>query len=284
MTAEPYTPIPNWLIAAMPEMPASVFQVAVVIARQTVGYSDGNGGRKEWDCISLSQFEKVSGLSRRGVMYAIEAGLGKWFQRREKGQYFEYQLVQPVHQCKDCTSATSATSAPELVQPVHQFDEKLVQPVHPQKKERERKKESVSARTRGELADQQAARIVRRDYSGVDARLLTTLTNHVKRISGYGILVENPGADVLEDALRDDAYRLYKLGFNSDEMMCDLEQAWKTYSANFENKMPGKDQLYKVGVMLASGAFRQSSNGANAAAIASGAGGPMKLVPWETTP
>lgn len=137
MTAEPYTTIPNWLIEAMPQMPGSVFQIAVVIARQTIGYSDGNGGRKEWDRISLSQFEKATGLSNLGVRMAITQGLGKWFTRREKGQSFEYQLCNLVTQCN---SVTMQLSNIELGNSVTRLDPELCNSVTPQKKKRKKRK------------------------------------------------------------------------------------------------------------------------------------------------
>jgi hypothetical protein len=291
-----FTQLPNWLVEAMPQMPASTFQVAVVIARQTIGYSDGNGGRREWDRISLSQFMDATGLSRQGVLNAIDAGCGKWFQRREVGQYFEYQLVNSVYQSTQCTSqlsvpvpvnsvdqlepklvnsvyqstqCTSQLSVPVPVNSVDQLEPKLVNSVDPQKKEKERERKT---RTRADVTAQRAAQIMRQNYTDVEPRLLTTLTNHVKRISGYSILIEKPGTDELEDQLRDDAHKLYVLGYNSDESMYELEEAWKQYSANFANKMPGKDQLYKVGLRLSSGAFKQPNNG-------TGAG--LTLVPWE---
>lgn len=92
-----FTPLPNWLIEEMPNMPPSVFQICVTIARQTLGYVDPRkGGRKEWDTISISQFKKATGLSHQGVINAVENGAGKWFERRKKGNSFEYRLVNSV--------------------------------------------------------------------------------------------------------------------------------------------------------------------------------------------
>lgn len=129
---EPFTAVPNWLIEAMPQMPASVFQVAMVIARQTAGYTNGDGGRKEWDRISLSQFQEATGLSRQGVIDAIENGNRKYFERRQNGQYFEYKLVNSVDQL-DSEVVNSLDQ--QLVKPVDQSAPKLVNSVDPQKKE-----------------------------------------------------------------------------------------------------------------------------------------------------
>jgi hypothetical protein len=137
-----FTQLPNWLIEAMPQMPASTFQVAIVIARQTIGYSDGNGGRKEWDRLSLTQFVKATGLSRQGVLNAIDAGLGKWFERRETGQWFEYKLVNSVDQLDQSNQLTSQLSRPEVVNPV---DQQLVNSVDPQKKENIKTEKGESA-------------------------------------------------------------------------------------------------------------------------------------------
>ena len=137
-----YTPVPNWLIEAMPDMPGSVFQVCMVIARQTVGYSDGNGGRKEWDRISVSQFQKATGLSRQGTQEAIMAGLNKWFVRRIVGrQWFEYKLVNLVDHATELTMQLSGT---EPCNSVAQLNEKPCNSVDPQKKGLKKEKKAAS--------------------------------------------------------------------------------------------------------------------------------------------
>jgi len=93
---QPFTPVPNWLIEAMPQMDASTFMVCMAVARQTYGYSDGNGGRREWGKISLADLEKMTGLSRQGVINALESASGKWLQRQRAGQSWEYKLVNSV--------------------------------------------------------------------------------------------------------------------------------------------------------------------------------------------
>lgn len=138
-----FTPVPNWLIEAMPTMPPSVFQVCMVIARQTVGYSDGNGGRKEWDRISVSQFQKWTGLSRQGTQDAIVAGLGKWFVRRTVGkQWFEYKLVNLVDHATELTMQVSGT---EPCNSVERFGDKPCNSVDPQKKGSKKGKKAASA-------------------------------------------------------------------------------------------------------------------------------------------
>jgi len=125
----------------MPQMPASTFQIAIIIARQTLGYTNGNGGRREWDRISVTQLEKATGLSRQGAENAVNAGLGKWFDRRSVGQGFEYQLCNSVDYATQLTMQDSCTvlcnsvaqSDDELCNSVAQ---KLCNSVATQKKER----------------------------------------------------------------------------------------------------------------------------------------------------
>ncbi len=151
MAEQGWTQIPNYLLDSMAIMHRSTFAVAICIARKTVGWSDGNGGRKEWDRISLSQFQDATGLSRQGVLDAIADGVARgWIDQNHDGkQSFEYRLtgkigtavereknttgqvsrpVKPVDQSSNLTSA-SQVSRPELVNSVDT-----------QKKERKEKK------------------------------------------------------------------------------------------------------------------------------------------------
>lgn len=151
MAEQGWTQIPNYLLDSMAIMHRSTFAVAICIARKTVGWSDGNGGRKEWDRISLSQFQDATGLSRQGVLDAIADGVARgWIdQNHDSKQSFEYRLtgkigtaverektttgqvsrpVKPVDQSSNLTSA-SQVSRPELVNSVDT-----------QKKERKEKK------------------------------------------------------------------------------------------------------------------------------------------------
>ncbi len=54
-----------------PTLPPSEFRILLHIVRQTTGYG------KKWDGISLSQFEKATGLSRHTVITALEKLQGK---------------------------------------------------------------------------------------------------------------------------------------------------------------------------------------------------------------
>jgi hypothetical protein len=125
---DPFTPIPNHIIDNMHQMKGSVFQIICAVARKTAGYSNGNGGRKEWDMISFSQFHQITGLSRPAINEAIhDAVLSGWIERREKGQSFEYKVVKKVNQLEELTSKeslpveepASKESLPELVKKVN---------------------------------------------------------------------------------------------------------------------------------------------------------------------
>lgn len=141
LMAEGFTQIPNWILDGMATMKASTLQIVLCVCRQTVGYTNGNGGRKEWDRISLSQFAEKTSLSRQGVVNAIgEAIDGGYIQRREKGQCFEYKLVNSVYQS---TELTSQLSVPVLVNSVDQLTPKLVNSVDTQKKDIKEKKETI---------------------------------------------------------------------------------------------------------------------------------------------
>ena len=126
--ADPFTPIPNHIIDNMNKMKGSVFQIVCAVVRKTAGYSNGNGGRKEWDVISLSQFCKMTGLSRPAVNVALQDAIKDgWIERKTKGQSFEYQVVKKVNQLEELTSKeiepvgepTSKESLPELVKKVN---------------------------------------------------------------------------------------------------------------------------------------------------------------------
>lgn len=106
--------------------------------------------------------------------------------------------------------------------------------------------------TRSEVAAQKSMQYMRRSYPDINPKLLTKLTNHVKRIYGFGALIDKVGSDATEDKMRDEAYRLWVLGFNDDEAMIDLRNAWNQYAENFSKKQPYGDQLYELAVRMIS--------------------------------
>jgi len=134
-----YTAVPNAILENMHRMHPSTLAVTLFVLRQTEGYTDGNGGRKEWDRISLSQFEKATGLSRQGVIDAIaKAVSGGWIERRKKGQGYQYRCPHVAAQLVnslDYLTITSQVSRPVDDQLVNSVDQQLVNSVDPQKKD-----------------------------------------------------------------------------------------------------------------------------------------------------
>ena len=124
-----YTQIPNCILDSMAKMHRATLAIILSVARKTAGFADGNGGRKEWDTISLTQFEQMTDLSRQGVIEAIEDAVKNgWLERRKVGlQRYEYritsqesrpvELVNSVDQSSQLTR-TSQLSRPELVNSV----------------------------------------------------------------------------------------------------------------------------------------------------------------------
>lgn len=106
--------------------------------------------------------------------------------------------------------------------------------------------------TRKELTNERAKRLSAGEFAGCDPKLLTSLTNHVKRIYGYDLLIESPGDDRLEDKLRREAYRLWQTGFQDEEAMAVLESNWHNFSSGFKIKRPQGDQLYELAIDLQS--------------------------------
>ena len=100
MSNEGWTQTPNYMLDNMHLMKPAVFKVCMVVVRQTCGYEDGPNRRKEWDKLSTSRIMKLSGLSNRAVIDAVETAIAEsWIERRPSGQYFEYRVspVKKVH-------------------------------------------------------------------------------------------------------------------------------------------------------------------------------------------
>lgn len=85
-----YTKIPNWLLALLPSLPNPVLRIALVILRESVGW----GYRSV--TLSLSDFVKLSGLTRSSVWDGIERALKlKIVDRERRGQGYTYRLEHP---------------------------------------------------------------------------------------------------------------------------------------------------------------------------------------------
>jgi phage replication O-like protein O len=110
-----YTQTPNDLFdRLMAEMSHAELLVVLAAIRQTLGY------HKASDEISLTQFERMTGMTRKGVVggikAAIERGVLHEVSRGKRG-VVRYQLVVESNQLPE---ATSYRSTPELVTAVHQ--------------------------------------------------------------------------------------------------------------------------------------------------------------------
>lgn len=125
------TQVPNFLLDTyLPQLTESELKILLTVIRQTIGWMDKRtGGRKVRDRISVQQFRKKTGLSKRTIAKAVQSLLQKAliqvsdFHGKElklplerKGKswlYFAFTL--PVH----LTTTTSAQTAPK---PVHKSD------------------------------------------------------------------------------------------------------------------------------------------------------------------
>lgn len=146
MTDKPgYTMVPNAILDNIAHFSEAELCLLLVVVRQTVGW------QKECDMISLTQFEKLTGLSRPSVNatlkrlvemgYIERTGKGK----RGVGCYrISDGLVNSVNQL---TQTTSKHSSPESVNSVNQTSHGLVNSVNTQKKDsKERLKKEREAR------------------------------------------------------------------------------------------------------------------------------------------
>jgi phage replication O-like protein O len=97
-----YTAIPNELIEMMPIMSGAELRVMLAAFRKTVGY------HKVHEFISLTQFEKMTGLSRQGVIDGIEAAIahGILAERPTRGKRGVKQYA-PVYKIDQSTNSTS---------------------------------------------------------------------------------------------------------------------------------------------------------------------------------
>lgn len=134
-----YTQTPNLLLDEhLPDMGHAETKVVLVVVRKTMGW------HKRADVISLTQLEKLTGLSRQGVLNGIEDAIERGVLQREKaGSSYAYSLVvnevdYPPDQVVNEVDQGSQRSRPEVVNEVD-----------PQKKRKETiPKERGNARAR----------------------------------------------------------------------------------------------------------------------------------------
>lgn len=117
-----YTQIPNLILDAyLPAMSEAELKITLAISRQTFGW------HREQAALSLSRLQKMTGLSRQGVINGITSGMERGtIYRQPRGQGFEYglivddELVNEVDQHQS-TKLTS-TSQPNRPAPVNEVD------------------------------------------------------------------------------------------------------------------------------------------------------------------
>lgn len=158
MPDEKFTRIPNYIIESMPIMHRGTFAIVIWVARQTTGW------QKEWDKISLSQFQAGTGLSRQGVIDAIADAVERgWVEQQHVGkQSFQYRLTgnvgKPVEKEEHATSQVSrlvkqVDRSSELTSTSQVSRPELVKSVDPQNTLKEIPKENIHTYTNGTNGD-----------------------------------------------------------------------------------------------------------------------------------
>jgi DNA-binding MarR family transcriptional regulator len=70
---EQTTPFPNHLIdTIMPALSDTQWRLVCLLVRQTLGWKDSNGQRKEWEWLSHSQLRKRTGRASAALSRAID--------------------------------------------------------------------------------------------------------------------------------------------------------------------------------------------------------------------
>lgn len=90
-----FTKIPNEFFALIPTLSEAPLRVLLVIMRQTFGW-----GNKEWDRISLTQFQGRTGMSRQGVINGLNYLI-------ENGCIFKKQIDGNNYYCLNVNNANS---------------------------------------------------------------------------------------------------------------------------------------------------------------------------------
>ncbi len=137
MTDQPngeWTKIPNAILDAMPKMGDAELRVVLAILRKTAGW------QKECDVISISQLERITGLSRPAVVTGIKAAMERGVLSREpaKRNGYCYRVVNVLNQSSELTSKATEL---ELVNVLNQSDPQLVNVLNTQKKDSKERKE-----------------------------------------------------------------------------------------------------------------------------------------------
>jgi phage replication O-like protein O len=129
-----FTSVPNEILDTMADMEESELRVVLGICRKTFGW------HKVRDRLSLTQLEKLTGLSRTAVHAGITAAMTRRIVERVRcgKQGFEYRiLVASDYQ------STEATSSVKLPEPDHSDYQQLVVSDYTQKKRVKEKRNDV---------------------------------------------------------------------------------------------------------------------------------------------
>ena len=111
MSNEGWTQTPNFILDNMANMKPAVFKVCMAIVRQTCGYINKQGDRKEWDKLSTSRLMQLTGLSNSAVIDSVKEAIEQgWIERRQSGQYFEYR-IQPMKKVHSLSNETYEKSS-----------------------------------------------------------------------------------------------------------------------------------------------------------------------------
>jgi phage replication O-like protein O len=82
-----YTQIPNAILHEMPNMKAGELRVLLAVCRQTFGF------HKASDQLSLTQLQRLTGMSRQGVVNALDGEYAQRFlERTETGNSYTYRI------------------------------------------------------------------------------------------------------------------------------------------------------------------------------------------------
>ena len=252
MSDSGWTSIPNYILDNMAKMESATFSVVLCVARKTLGYTNGNGGRKEWDTISLTQFQQMTGFSRQGIIEAVEDAInGKWIERRQVGaQRYEYRLTsQPSELVNSVDQSSQLTTTSQLSRP------ELVNSVDPQKKEIKETNgipgpASVEQKNVyfGKPKPMRPERVTADGYTqdaaklGVSAAAYVKLFNTLIDIAGWRALVDANDDTKLNYAKRD-ALTLIVLGYSEPDQVRELADAYMEANKNWRNKPPQPKDL-----------------------------------------
>lgn len=114
-----YTQIPNAVLHDMPDMKEAELRLILAVCRQTFGF------HKRDDVLSLSQLQALTGMSRQGVVNALEQPHAKkYITRTRRGGSYSYRLEvvnevdHPLTQVVNDVDQGSQRRRPEVVNDV----------------------------------------------------------------------------------------------------------------------------------------------------------------------